>query len=350
MTAPAAPWRRARDFLTGQPLYWREASLCAPAIPLILLAGVALHQIGYAAVATGAAFSVGFGAARDLRGRRWGAMIAASAGTTLAAFVGCLAGQWPWALIGLAGLAAVACAMLALEDEDLWWVALQMVVALLVAGHFAGPLHAAVLRSAAVLAGGVLQLLVVMVMARLIPSAAQRLPPGPPKPPSPRSLYIGHAARAAVCVCFTLWLAGRLGLANGYWAPMTAMLVLKPGLSDTHVRGLARLGGTLIGCIVATLFALAVGYGWPWLIAGVALASTAAFALQKAHYAVLTSCITATVVLLLALAGAGAALVTAEHRLIATLIGGLVALIAARIAPHRPLAAAPGPDRVGEAA
>ncbi|HEX3406530.1 MAG TPA: FUSC family protein [Caulobacteraceae bacterium] len=344
-TAPAL--QRAQSFLAGQPIYWREAALCAPAMPLILLAGVAVHQVPYAAVATGAAFSVGFGAARDLGGWRWGAMAAACLGATLAAFVGCLAGEQPAMLMALVGAAAVANAVLALAHEGLWWLSLRMVVALLVAGYFAGPPDAALLRAGAVLAGGALQIAVVMTLAWLAPGAAQKLPAAAPRPPSPRALYVGHAIRAAVCVCGALWIARALGLANGYWAPMTALIVLKPGLSETGVRGLARIGGTLIGGALASAFAVLVGYAWPPLVVGLGAAATASFALQKAHYAIFTSAVTATVVLLLSLAEAGHALANAEHRLIATLIGGALALIVARILPHQPATAQPAPDQVG---
>ena len=129
--------------------------------------------------------------------------------------------------------------------------------------------------------------------------------------------------RAAACVGLSLWLARLLGFSNGYWAPMTAMIVLKPGLSETGTRGLARLGGTIAGGATATLATpCATGYAWFWLLPAVAVAATAAFAMQKAHYAILTSAVTATVVLLLTLAEGGNALQNAEHRLIATLIGG----------------------------
>jgi len=93
-----------------------------------------------------------------------------------------------------------------------------------------------------------------------------------------------------------------------------------------------------------------VGYGWPWLILGVGVCAAAAFALQKAHYGILTSAITATMVLLISLATAHDALRNAEHRLIATLLGGAMALIAARILPHHARAIGPSVDRVGEAA
>jgi len=336
-------------FFKSQPTYWREAALCAPALPVLLLAGLLTGHVAYGAVAAGAAFMVGFGAARDLRGRRWGAMLAATAGTTAATFIGCLAGQWEIVLVVVAALAAATCAVLALYDEDLWWVSLQVVIALLVAGHYSGPIPDAAMRAAAVFAGGAAQVLIVMVLARIAPSAANRLPPAAPKLAPERRLVISHAIRAAICVDLALAIAWSLGLANSYWAPMTAMLVLKPGLSDTHTRGIARLTGTLVGCALASLYALAVAYYAPLLLIGIGLTAFAAYALQKAHYAVLTSAVTATVVLLLSLAQHGHALTNAEHRLIATALGGAIALIIARVAPHRPLDQSAAVDRVGAA-
>jgi uncharacterized membrane protein YccC len=76
------------------------------------------------------------------------------------------------------------------------------------------------------------------------------------------------------------------------------------------------------------------------------VAAGAAFALQKAHYASLTACITATVVLLVSL-GEASPLANAEHRIFATLIGGVLALGVAMVVPHslsRPFSMA---DRVG---
>jgi hypothetical protein len=340
----------ALPVLERPPVYWREAILCTPAMPLVVLAGLAAGNIAYGAVAAGAAFSVGFGAARDLRGNRWAAMMFATVGGAAFAFIGSLAGQWPPVLLAVAAAAAAGCAAFALIDENIWWITLQMVIALLVAGYYPGSPAEALLRAAVVLAGGGAQLLIVMALARLAPQAARPLPAPAPKGALDRRLLIAHALRAAVCVALSLWLAQQFGLANSYWAPMTAMLVLKPGLSETHTRGVARLGGTVAGCVLASVFAIATGYSQPLLLIGMALTAYAGFALQKAHYAILSSAITATVVLLLELAHGGGVLLNAEHRLAATVLGGAIALIVARIAPHKPLAAHPGADAVGRPA
>ena len=337
MTLLAILQQRGRKFIGAQPIYWREAALCMPAIPLILIGTALTHDIAYGAVAGAAAFTVGFGAARDLRGWRWAAMIAATIGSALMAFIGVVSGQFEPALLAIAALAAASCAILALIDDDVWWISLQLVIALVVGGYYFGDVHAATLRAAAVLAGGTAQIVVVVILAKLFPNAAGRLPRGPRKEPAPRKLIISHGIRAAACVALSLAVARHFGLANAYWAPMTAMLVLRPGLSETRTRGMARLSGTLIGCVLATLFAMAVGYSQLWLIAGVTLTAWAAYTLQRAHYSLLTSFVTATVVLLLSLARGGA-LANAEHRIIATVLGGVIALLISAIAPHRPLA------------
>ena len=350
MTDLAERGRKAAAFLKSQPVYWREAALCAPAMPLLLLAGLASGHLRAGAIAAGAAFLVGFGAARNLRGRRWAAMLLVAAGATLAAFFGSLAGQWTPALLAISAVISAGCAALGLIDEDLWWVSLQVVIVFFVAGYYHGPLPAALVRAEATAAGGAVQILIVIALAKLAPAWANPLPAAPFTLNAPPRLLISHTLRAAVCVVASWAFAERLGLVNGYWAPMTAMLVLKPGLSETNTRGLARLTGTVAGCVVAPLFALAVGDSPAWMLAGIGFAASACFALQKAHYALLTLAITTAVVLLLALAHVGDVTTNAEHRLFATVLGGAMALVVARIAPHLPRSPRPAMDQVGEPA
>jgi len=329
-----------------QPFHWREAGLCLPAMPLIVIAGQALGYPVQGATAAGAAFAVAFGAARELRGRRWAAMLSATLGMALAAWLGTLLGQDSVAFIVAAASVAAGCAALALYDEDIWWVALQVAIIFLVAGYYQGGVAAATERSAMVLIGGLVEIASVVALARAFPHAAAPLFVATPKPERHRALLIAHMVRAALCVAASLVAVRMLGLANGYWAPMTALIVLKPKLRDTRVRGLARLGGTLGGCLLATVFAIACR-DQPWLLlAGMTLAAGAAFALQKAHYAGLTASITATIVLLVSL-GHTSAIGNAEHRIVATLVGGGLAMLIALLVPHTIARHGAGADRVG---
>lgn len=159
-------------------------------------------------------------------------------------------------------------------------------------------------------------------------------------------MLIAHTVRASLCVTGSILLITPLHLANGYWAPMTALIVLKPRLHETRARGLARLGGTIGGCVIATLFALACHSQPVLLLAGMSVSAGAAFALQKAHYASLTACITATVVLLVSL-GETSPLANSEHRIVATLIGGILALFVAMIIPHSLRQTNSTADRIG---
>ena len=141
------------------------------------------------------------------------------------------------------------------------------------------------------------------------------------------------------------------------WGPLSDAGIAGIGWYATYRIGQRRadvrvmfrslsLGGTVGGCVVATLYALLCREQPALLLGGLTVAAGAAFALQKAHYASLTASITATVVLLVSL-GKATPLVNAEHRIVATLIGGLLALLVATIIPHslrRPFSSA---DRVG---
>lgn len=317
-----------------------------PAMPLLILAGLFTGHPAQGAIAAGAAFAVGFGAARELGGRRWGAMLSAMLGMAVAAFTGTVLGQDSALFIIVAAASAAGCAALALYDEDAWWVVLQVVIVFFVAGYYAGDAQAALIRGGLTLAGGAVQMTVVVALARLFPRAAEATIRPAPLANDDRALLIAHMARAALCVAISLWLVKPLGLANGYWAPMTALIVLKPRLSETRARGLARIGGTLGGCAVATGFAVLCRDQSGWLLMGASTAAGAAFALQKAHYASLTASITATIVLLTSL-GQTSALGSAEHRIAATLLGGGLALLVALIVPHKLPRRRLKPDRVG---
>jgi hypothetical protein len=311
-------------FRWAQPFYWREALLCLPAIPLLLGLGVAVHAELAGAIAAGAAFSVGLGAGRGLRRSRWGAMLGAALGIPLMAFIGSLIGEWLSLLVLIAGFCAAGCAALGLLDDDLWWVALQMVIALLVAGYFAGSLSVALDRALYSLAGGATQLLLVVGIATLFPTFLDPVASVAKPTPAPALLAV-HAARAAVSVMLALLAAEGLHLANSYWAPMTAMLLIKPDVSETRERGTARLVGTLAGCVAATAFVTAIRGERVLQVAGFTLAASAAVALQKAHYATMTAAVTAAIVLLTSL-GAGSVVLNSEHRLEATVVGGVIAL------------------------
>ncbi len=106
---------------------------------------------------------------------------------------------------------------------------------------------------------------------------------------------------------------------------MTALLVLRPGLSDTANRAVARTGGTLAGpCWPASLWPISTP--GPAVLAVVALfCAWLAYSLNNVNYALFTLCLTAYIVFLLGIANLPGSAV-AYHRAVSTIIGGSLAL------------------------
>lgn len=338
---------RVRLFAFVRPFHGHEGLLAVPALVGLVLAGMIWDERVHAMVAAGAAFSVGLGTAHTMGRWRWDSMVAALAGMILAGFAGTLIGLVGWAYVAFASGFAGLTAWLALRDTQVWWTVLQFEVGFLVAGHFAGGVGAALDRAGLILLGGALQIACVVAFTRIFPAVREAYAGGSAEPETDSRLIAAHVARAVVCVGASLLTAQALGLAYAYWAPLAALLVLKPRLHETRARGVQRLGGTLCGCLLATLFAMACHDAPLALVAGMAVSAWCAFSAQKAHYVLLTTAITVTVVLMVSLAGTDPA-ANAEHRLLATLLGGVIALVVAALVPHKlPRAAAIRMDRIG---
>lgn len=310
----------------------RGAFLPMPAMALLLVGGTSFGLAEPASIAAGAAFSVGFGATKRLWHSRWNTMALTAVGMTIVAFFGTLIGHDPRMALAATAVMGGLCGALIQRDTNLWWVWLQIVIAFLLALRFPGSVTDAAGRASLVLLGAVLQIGAVWGMLRTV-DEAKTIMATPPGPVTRLEIAL-HALRAAVCITTAVLVSRATGIAHGYWAPMTAMLVLKPGLRDTSFRGLERLGGTLAGIALATLILHVLPPPSFWLAWAAVVSSGLAFGLQQARYAFLSTAITSSVVLMIALAGGQVA--GAEHdRVLATLIGGAVALAGAAIAPRR---------------
>lgn len=310
----------------------RSAFLCAPALVLTLGYGLISGDIADATVAATGSLIVGFGSVQAFTRHRWAAMVLAAVGMSVSAFSGSLAGNSEITAIAISALWAAACAMFASIELGAWWIILQWSIALFVAAFYPADLPGAALRAALILAGGTLQIACVVV--------GWQLAGGPPFKAAHHSLRrvrkslhlarigklptLRHALRAAISVALATALIRWTGLPNGYWAPMTALIVLKPQLRATHTRGLERLIGTVVGAGIASLISLAAPSGV--VLLGLAVVSAwLAYGLQRSDYVFFTMAITATIVFVLAL-DHEPELSTALHRLLATLLGGGLAL------------------------
>ena len=70
-----------------------------------------------------------------------------------------------------------------------------------------------------------------------------------------RSAAFRHAIRLGItlAIATALYKLTPLPIHNGYWTPLTALLVLRPDFSTTVVRGIARTLGTVLGAVLAAI-------------------------------------------------------------------------------------------------
>ena len=138
--------------------------------------------------------------------------------------------------------------------------------------------------------------------------------------------------RFALVIAIAMWLGRYFAADRGYWIPMTAAIVLKPDFQTTFVRGVARIGGTLVGAVVASLvFALLRGH-LALEVGGVLVATLTAYLAFSPNYALFTVAITSFVVLVLGMRGLpGTTAIVA--RVFDTLAGGGLAMVGYLVFP-----------------
>jgi uncharacterized membrane protein YccC len=147
-----------------------------------------------------------------------------------------------------------------------------------------------------------------------------------------RSAICRHAIRLAVCVALADFIGRGFHSHRAYWAPMTAMIVLKPDFTTTVTRSVLRFAGTFAGLALSTAV-FAVFH--PALGVQIALIAFFMFVMRwagPANYGVLVLALTALVVLLFATTGIPPGEVIAA-RALNTAIGGALALAAAILWP-----------------
>lgn len=312
-----------------------------PAIVGILVAGqLSGHRLD-GLIAGSGAITVGFGAFQHLTRLRAAPMLLAAGGMAISAAVGTLVSGVPVLEAVTAGAWGFALGLFAALGTASWWVLLQCGVALVVATTFPDDLYHAGVRAGLMLAGSGTQIVVVTALWLVAPRPFRGMaPPSEELPPRTlaeawrtleraaglRTARLRYCAALGVSTAVGVVLFRLTGLENGYWIPMTVLIVLRwGGLRVTLGRALARCVGTLAGAGAATLFAALVHPEPATLIVLIALTAWACYSLQWVNYAAFSIGMTAYVVFGFAIAGLPEPLVAA-HRALATLIGGLVGI------------------------
>ncbi|WP_406059529.1 FUSC family protein [Streptomyces sp. NBC_01077] len=146
------------------------------------------------------------------------------------------------------------------------------------------------------------------------------------------SPILRHAIRVSVVTAAGYLLGAVLPFGHGYWAPMASVMVMRPDFSQTYARSVARFGGTLVGVALATAV-VQTAHPDVYLSAGLAVVCAfAMYLLMRTGYAAAQVFVAAYVVFLLGMEGAGVTQ-TVRDRVLLTLIGGLLAMLAYAVYP-----------------
>ncbi|MEU8890307.1 FUSC family protein [Streptomyces sp. NPDC048442] len=146
------------------------------------------------------------------------------------------------------------------------------------------------------------------------------------------SPVLRHALRVAAVSATGYAVASLLPLGHSYWAPMAAVMIMRPDFSQTYSRAVARFGGTLLGVALATGL-VQLTHPDTRLSAGLAVGCAfLMFLLLRTGYAVTQVFVAAYVVFLLGMGGLQWTQ-TVPERVVLTLAGGLLAMLAYAVYP-----------------
>jgi len=141
------------------------------------------------------------------------------------------------------------------------------------------------------------------------------------------SLAFRHALRVAVVGAPALALADRWAGPLGHWLTITLLLTMQPYFALTWVRALERIGGTVLGGMLAA--AIAIFCRSPLaIVAALFPLSVVTFSLRRVSYGLYIAALTPLVVLLVEMEVPGTGEVAiALERVVYTLIGGALAVV-----------------------
>lgn len=310
------------------------------AVGIALLVGWLTGHNSAGAIAAGSAFTVGFAVFHEALASSLLSMLAVTLGIASATLIGSLAAPWTSAVLLVVFVAAVNYGLLAEIGPTEGWIGQQSGVFAIVASYFTQGPHYAVGRTAMVLAGGGLQMLVFWIFYLLRP---KQLDPGAGRtheriPRRLRELWhclrdevvvrhhsVSYVARLSLVLLISTAIYRYYHVRNGYWIPMTALLVLKPQWTGTLSRGIARMLGTVAGAGFALMLARLLPFPG-WLLPTLVMVSAwGCYALQAVNYAAFSFFITLYIVFLFHFGGFSQT-AAAHIRLVNTVVGGSLAL------------------------
>ncbi|MGW2340680.1 FUSC family protein [Streptomyces sp. NPDC001661] len=148
----------------------------------------------------------------------------------------------------------------------------------------------------------------------------------------PGSPVLRHANRVAAVAVAGYLIGDALPYGHGYWAPMSAVMVMRPDFSQTYSRAVARFGGTLVGVTAATAI-LQLAHPGTYLSALLAVVCAGLmYLLMRTGQLAAQGCIAMYVVFLLGMGGQEWSQ-TVPERVVLTLVGGVLAMLSYALYP-----------------
>ncbi len=141
-----------------------------------------------------------------------------------------------------------------------------------------------------------------------------------------RSALFRHAVRLAVALAIASVIYRELTLPLGYWLPLTTGIVLRPEFFSTFARGIARMLGTVLGVLVATLLTMVPDSSHLLDMALIILFAWAMYTVVNFNYALFSFFLTSEIVMLLSFFEHSSPFVAMTARVTDTGLGCLLAL------------------------
>lgn len=142
-----------------------------------------------------------------------------------------------------------------------------------------------------------------------------------------RAAELRHALRVAIAVVAAFAVVKLLGLPQGWWAVITALLVVQTSVGGSLKAAVDRLWGTIAGALYGALVAIAIPHDTnPGLGLAIAVAILPLAFLAAVNTMFRVAPVTALIVLLPIYGHAGAPWVSALDRVFEIVIGSIVAL------------------------
>lgn len=143
-----------------------------------------------------------------------------------------------------------------------------------------------------------------------------------------QSTSFRHAIRLAAALLIAAVIYRTLPYPYGYWLPLTTGIILKVDFFSTLSRGIARVLGTVGGLIVATLLTMIPDVNHLLAILLIILFGWAMYTVTNYNFALFSFFMTAEIVMLLSFFDITPPAVAITARLIYTICGSMLAMIA----------------------